>query len=254
VQSILWLNEFLNRRAPVVKKILHGVMPHDLRTKFAERKFTLTIEDKDYSRTFTNIHSKNWWGSSESVSGYGSQLNRTVTIRRELPKWMAAAGIRSIFDAPCGDYNWISDIIKTSDVVYRGGDIVTEIIRSNHSQFAVADRVSFDVFDILKDPLPEADAWLCRDVLFHFPNDAVAAVLDRFCSSQIRYLLTTHFSNTAEHKDIRFGGYRPVNLCRPPFNWPAPSTLIFDGDGGSESDRYLGIWQNPRFGSAAPKI
>jgi hypothetical protein len=254
LQSILRFNEFLNRRAPIAKKILRAAMPHSLRARFAERKFALTIEDKDYARTFANIHSKNWWGSTESVSGYGSQLNRTVTIRHELPKWIAAAAIRSVFDAPCGDYNWMADITKASDVIYRGGDIVEEVVRSNNSQFAIPDRVSFEVFDILKDPLPGTDAWLCRDLLFHFPNDAVTTVLDRFRKSRIRFLLTTHFSNTMEHPDIRFGGYRPVNLCRPPFNWSAPVRLIFDGDGGSEPDRYLGIWENPGLVSSNSRI
>lgn len=220
-------------------------MPKGIRTKFADKKFSLTIEHESYSETFANIHSKNWWGSLESVSGYGSQLNRTVTIRRELPEWINATGIGSLFDAPCGDYNWINDVIRSSDIKYLGGDIVEEIVRANNSKFASADQISFVVFDILKDTLPHVDAWLCRDVLFHFPNDAVASVLERFRQSSIRYFLTSHFKDTKQHPDIKFGDYRPVNLCRPPFNWPEPCALVFDGDNGSEADRYLGIWENP---------
>jgi hypothetical protein len=249
MQTVLRINELLNRRAPILKKIIRAIMPHGVRSKFAARKFSLTIEDEDYSKTFSNIHSKNWWGSHESVSGCGSELNRTVTIRRKLPGWINVNGIRSIFDAPCGDYNWMSDVIKTANVRYCGGDIVEEIVRTNNSKFATTDQISFAVFDILQDTLPDVDAWVCRDVLFHFPNDAIAAVLKRFHQSKIRFLLTSHFKNTHEHPDIKFGGYRPVNLCRPPFNWPEPSILIFDGDNGAEADRYLAIWQNPTVGS-----
>jgi hypothetical protein len=97
----------------------------------------------------------------------------------------------------------------------------------------------------LKDPLPKVEAWLCRDVLFHFPNAAIQTALERFVKSDIRFLLTTHFEKTIEHPEIEFGEYRPVNLCRPPFNWPPPSHLIFDGD-EDDGDRYLAVWRNPR--------
>lgn len=244
MKSILWLNEALNRRAPMAKKVIRALMPKEFQSRFAAEKFTLTIEDKDYAKTFSNIHSKNWWGSQETASGFGSQLDRTVTVRRELPVWFAATGIRSIFDSPCGDFNWMNGVINSTDVKYLGGDIVNDIVSINNARFAAAGRISFMVFDILQDALPETDVWLCRDVLFHFPNDAVAAVLARFHQSGIRFFLASHFKDTTDHPDIRFGGYRPVNLCRPPFNWPEPSMLIFDGDGGSEPDRYLGIWEN----------
>jgi len=250
MKTILWLNEAINRHAPIAKKVIRVLIPKELQSRFAAKKFTLTIEDEDYAKTFANIHSNNWWGSLESVSGYGSQLNRTVTIRRELPAWIKAAGIRSIFDAPCGDYNWMDGVVRSSRVQYLGGDIVGGVVGANNTKFAAADEIAFVVFDILQDTLPEADAWCCRDVLFHFPNDAIATVLTRFRESNIRFLLTSHFKNTTNHPDIRFGGYRPVNLCRPPFNWPEPSMLIFDGDGGSEADRYLGIWENPNASQA----
>jgi hypothetical protein len=248
MNTILWLNELLNRRAPAAKTVIRTLLPSILRTKFAQKKFDLTIQDESYTNTFINIHSKNWWGSKESVSGYGSQLSRTVTIRRELSAWIKATGIRSIFDAPCGDYNWMNEVIRASDVKYIGADIVKEIVRINNSKFAISGKVSFVVLDILRDPLPQTDAWVCRDVLFHFPNDAITTVLDRFRQSKIRFLLTSHFNDTSIHPDIRFGGYRPVNLCQPPFNWPPPSRLIFDGDDGAGADRYLGIWENPNSG------
>jgi len=38
----------------------------------------------------------------------------------------------------------------------------------NSARFA-DQKCSFIDMDIISDPLPRADAWLCRDVLFHFP-------------------------------------------------------------------------------------
>jgi hypothetical protein len=249
MKAILWLNEVVNQRAPTAKRLIRLLIPKRLQSRFAAKKFAMTIEDEDYAKTFTNIHSKNWWGSSESVSGYGSQLDRTVTIRRELPSWIKATAINSIFDAPCGDFNLVNAITQSTKVRYLGGDIVNDIVSTNNSRFAT-ERVSFVVFDILRDTLPDTDAWLCRDVLFHFPNHAIATILARFLESGIRFFLASHFTDTIDHPDIQFGGYRPVNLCQPPFNWPKPLILIFDGDGGSESDRYLAVWENPNVGAA----
>ena len=127
---------------------------------------------------------------------------------------------------------------------YLGGDIVAELVENNKDK--LCDRCQFMEFDIIKDELPHVDAWLCRDVLFHFPNAAIQTVLDRFIKSDIRFFLTSHFNGTRAHPDIKFGRYRKVNLCYPPFNWPQPSQLIYDGD-RQDGDRYLGIWENPKF-------
>ncbi len=43
----------------------------------------------------------------------------------------------------------------------------------------------------MEGPLPKADLWLCRDVLFHLPNKDVITVLANFANSEIPYLLTT---------------------------------------------------------------
>ena len=34
--------------------------------------------------------------------------------------------IKSIFDAPCGDLNWMQEILKTIDINYHGSDIVED--------------------------------------------------------------------------------------------------------------------------------
>jgi hypothetical protein len=242
--SILRVNDWLNSRAPGVKRIVRTLVPNGVRISFAERKFAATIASDDYSTVFRNIYLKNWWGSEESISGCGSELDRTASVRDGLTNWFKGQGITSVFDAPCGDYKWMKEVVARTGITYIGGDIVPELIASNVAENKDASK--FLVFDILKSPLPSAQAWICRDVLFHLPNAEVQRVLERFTSSDIRFLLTTHFENVTVHDDIPFGRYRPVNLCQAPFNWPRPSGLIFDGD-RKDKDRFLGIWENPRF-------
>jgi hypothetical protein len=106
----------------------------------------------------------------------------------------------------------------------------------------------FRTFDILANDLLEVDAWLCRDLLIHFPNAAAQLILKKFANSTIKYFLATHFEDTTEHPDIEYGKYRPVDLCRHP--WPQPVHLIFDGD-KTDKDRYIAVWRNPTLEASA---
>jgi hypothetical protein len=243
MKAILKINEWMNARAPIVKWILRLLIPIKMRKAFAARKFSAVVRGADYIQTFNNIYSTNWWGSKESVSGVGSELFRTMSVRAGFIRWLGQNNVSSVLDAPCGDFNWMLHVIEETDIVYIGGDLVADLISKN-CEIGGA-RTKFLVFDILVDPLPKVDAWLCRDVLFHFPNSAIETILKKFENSDIPFFLTSHFEKIARHLDIEFGGYRPVNLCAAPFNWPKPVHLIFDGD-KNEADRYLGIWQNPK--------
>jgi hypothetical protein len=244
LNTLLRLNDWLNAKAPWVKGGLRLIIPHKLRCYFADRKFELTIRHDAYDVTFQNIYRRNWWGSTESVSGCGSEVARAASLRNGLIEWIRNNKIRSLLDAPCGDFNWVEGVVKSAPITYLGGDIVSDLIVRNN-QKAPSD-CRFRTFDILADDLPEVDAWLCRDVLIHFPNAAIQLILRRFANSNIKYFLATHFQDTAAHPDIDFGKFRPVNLCRYPFNWPQPVHLIFDGD-KTNMDRYIGVWENPTF-------
>ena len=50
---------------------------------------------------------RNYWGNRESVSGDGSTLAYTHNLRHELAKFLRAFRVVSMFDAPCGDFNWM---------------------------------------------------------------------------------------------------------------------------------------------------
>jgi len=249
MKIVLRLNEWLNANSPLVKRVIRSIVPNKTRKIFAERKFAATIDNDSYDVIFRNIYLRNWWGSTESISGCGSEFRRTSSVRRGLIEWCMNNRITSIFDAPCGDFNWMKDVVRKANLIYHGGDIVSELIQKNVKNSD--DSYNFVAFDILNDSLPNVEAWLCRDVLFHFPNSAIERVLGRFKNSDIRFLLTTHFENITSHSDIDFGRYRPVNLCYPPFNWPRPLHLIYDGD-EKETDRYLGVWQNPKYHELSP--
>src|ERR1700739_2313082 len=56
---------------------------------------------------FQRIHDTNLWGAEASVSGLGSELDATATLRTELPALLRRLQVASLLDAPCGDAGWI---------------------------------------------------------------------------------------------------------------------------------------------------
>ena len=79
------------------------------------------------SYNFDEIYKKNLWRSKESRSGPGSEISRTKNIRIKIPKLIKDYNIKTMFDCPCGDVNWIS-LIFDKIPHYVGGDISKKVI------------------------------------------------------------------------------------------------------------------------------
>ena len=193
---------------------------------------------------FTWIYRKNRWASPESISGYGSELRETRVVRQALPLLVAAHGVRTVLDIPCGDCNWIKEI-DFGGRDYIGADIVADLVERNQVAFGARNR-RFVHLDVVRDPLPRADLVLCRDCLIHLPNAAVLQALRNIRRSGPRFLLTTTYSARPTNPDIVTGEWRPINLQAPPFALPAPLQLIseeWDWADGFHADKCLGLWE-----------
>lgn len=202
------------------------------------------LDTKNLSDRFSQIYSKNIFGGKESLSGEGSNLEQTAEIRRELPKLVSELGVRSIMDAPCGDWNWL----KASPFEveqYIGVDIVKELIEKNQHLFG-SNSTSFTCLNLAEDLLPRADLIFCRDCLVHLTYNDIHKVLANFKNSGSKYLLTTTFTNRDQNSDLIGDDiWRTLNLELPPFNFPKPLKLI--NEKCSEyhnqfSDKSLGLW------------
>jgi Methyltransferase domain len=189
-------------------------------------------------RVFSKIVEGNAWGSAESVSGPGSTLEYTENIRREIPTILRDRKIKSMLDAPCGDYNWARHLPRDG-ITYIGADIVPALIKANAKY--TDSTTSFRVLDIIEEPLVEVDLWLCRDCLFHLSNADIRKALANFRKSRIKYLLTTSHWQATANRDIKIGGFRLLNLELPPFSFPKPRAAITDFIDGYPP-RILGLW------------
>lgn len=195
-------------------------------------------------RVFEKIIESNRRVEDESVSGPGSCLAQTAEIRRLLPFLMAHLNIRSLLDAPCGDFNWLKHVRMALEE-YIGGDIVPALVEQNQKQFADNHRRYLHL-DITRDHLPQVDLILCRDCLVHFSLAEVTEALKNFKRSRSTYLLTTTFTGPRLNTEIATGEWRTLNLQLPPFNFPPPLRLINEKCtevNGLYSDKCLGLWR-----------
>ena len=174
---------------------------------------------------FQFVYHCNYWLDGESRSGPGSSLSQTSNIRKILPSLISRYPISVVFDAPCGDFTWMSQIVAAGSFKYIGFDIVPGLISSNKAKYSSVPGVEFRVSDITSSPFPSADIWICRDILFHLSNADIAALFCRFMESSIPYLLvTSHLRGSSElpavNSDIKTGSFRPIILSLPPFSFP----------------------------------
>lgn len=196
---------------------------------------------KTKEQIFSEYYETNYWGDEESKSGAGSSLAHTENIRRELPKLFSAHNVRSVLDAPCGDFNWFKDIQFAEPINYIGGDIVPKLIADLNTRYA-SDTRSFVHMDITKDTLPKVDLMMCRDVLFHLSYTDIKDFLANFKKSGIEWLLVTSNSESPKNSDITHGNWRPLNLNLPPFNFPTPRQVIEEYPDGNNIKKVIGLW------------
>lgn len=200
---------------------------------------------KSNKKKFTEIYDKSGFtGHGCPLSGIGSSLEQTGRVRERLPLLLTEYGIRSLVDAPCGDFTWMRKV-NLSGIDYHGLDIVKNVVEQNRSHYA-RENIRFDELDIVKQPPPCADLILCRDCLVHLSNRDVMKALSNFKKSSSTYLLTTTFVDREDNDNLVSGrGWRPLNLQKPPYNFPPPLTLINEGcteADGRFADKSLGLW------------
>lgn len=173
------------------------------------------------SDIFAKIYKENLWNNSETVSGDGSTINYTEELRNKLPTLIKEYNIQSILDAPCGDFNWMKEILPQLNVKYTGGDIVHELIEKVAKKYT-SENVNFITIDITTQKLPDADLMICRDCLFHLHPNMVEYFFKNFCKSNIKYLLTSTFYNRNNEfqnvTKLRTGDFAKIDLFSEPYN------------------------------------
>jgi hypothetical protein len=219
------------------------------------------LRSRDFQREvrFTRIYKNNSWRDEESVSGAGSTLKYTKNLRQELPSVLSDHSIRSLFDAPCGDLNWMKQFLSDFEITYVGGDIVQPLIESLNSQYS-NERTSFIHIDLVKDGFPKADCMICRDCLFHLSYADTRSLLQNYVDSETSFLLTSTHTNAAHFSnrdlDLDIEAFRLIDLFSTPYNFPNDPLARIDDWIPPWPERQMCLWSRnqviealSRFGS-----
>ncbi len=191
------------------------------------------------ARVFEEIYAQNTWGCSETSSGPGATRGATLAVVQFLQQFIQDKGLRSLLDAGCGDANWVCESTGALQY-YFGVDLVDVMIANNSRLHGWRKGHFFSVANICRDPLPVAEAILCRHVLTHQPNTEIRAALNNFVASGATWLICNGY-DAADNRDTQVGHWRPIDLTKMPFNLPEPEQKIRDGAGG-----WLGAWSIDR--------
>jgi hypothetical protein len=207
------------------------------------KKVYKDLVGKSSEEIFTSFYEKNHWRDEQSKSGPGSSDFETKHIRAILPSLIQELNVNVLLDVPCGDFNWMK-FIDLGNCDYIGADIVKELITINQNKYGNPKRKFFSC-DLTKDELPYADLILCRDCFFHLSFEDIFAAIENLKASKSKYLLTTTHPDTRENFPIVTGGYRSLNMCLEPFNFPTPLKLIYErrDAGFADTDKCIGLWK-----------
>ncbi len=186
-------------------------------------------------QVFDDIYARSRWGTNggdAGTSGFGSTLASTVMYRTFLEHFMKELGIKSVVDAGCGDWEF-SQAIDWSGIDYKGYDIVASVIESDRARFGKPN-IQFFAANIVDADLPPADLLIVKHVLQHLPNAAVTKFLAQL--PKYKHVLIVDSVNagtlSGKNTDIAAGGFRELDVTRPPFDVRGVKVLTY-WDGGN---------------------
>lgn len=182
---------------------------------------------------FTAAYEYNLWSGRESRSGTGSDKVETREVVPALISWLKDNEIKSMVDLPCGDMNWMPEVLDAVSIDYTGCDIVPEIIKENRKRYP---QYNFRILDAVTNAPVEAEVIFCRDMLGHLEDDEVKACLANFAESGAQWLITTTFPQIHTKREIVTGSWRPINMEH--FGLMADGMLPDNPAGG----KFLGIY------------
>jgi hypothetical protein len=217
-----------------------------------------TLQSAKRKKKFQGIFKNRSWGSSETVSGAGSEMRYTGNIRKLVGFVLENFPVKTMVDSPCGDCNWQWAIPGLENITYLGVDIVDEIIKQNRVKYANMSHMRFETVDFSVEPFPvKPDVVMCRDMLQHNSFDAAFKAIMKIEDSGARFLLTNWHHHPLQsskdsmdwNQDITPGGYYKIDVMIHPFNFSKPLMFICEGPNGVSSDgKCMGVFKLPVLG------
>ncbi|KAL3695773.1 hypothetical protein R1sor_009849 [Riccia sorocarpa] len=233
------------------KEIPHGQPLARCLTKRQEEveQVIRNMETKERSSAFEKIFAEDYWGGGESRSGPGSRRDYTENVRKLIALALKTYGVQELLDAPCGDVNWQPLIPGFGSIKYTGFDIVPPLIDRNRVTFKDRPNMTFVRVDFTNTPVEDMvhpDLIVCRDAIQHNTLKDGLRGLINLENTGAKYIITNWHSPSRPNRNIKFGGYYPIDIFTPPFNFSHPEMFISEGVGGvNPGGKFAGLWKLP---------
>jgi len=183
---------------------------------------------------FARIYEANEWGDG---SGPGSRRASTKPYRQVLERILFNRRIRRVVDLGCGDWRF-SRLVNWSGIEYLGIDVVPQVIKSDLAQYS-SHNVHFRCADFRSRPLPDAELYILKDVLQHWPTGQILSFLKRMAGKQMLITNTVWHGALPVNTDISAGEYRPLDLLGHPFHLRNAKIVLEYFDGREDYKRVL---------------
>ncbi len=215
----------------------------------------MTETSKD---SFSKIYDRHTW-LGQSLSGPGSDADRTIEFRSLLERFLTHQNIQSVVDLGCGDWSY-SRMINWGRIQYTGIDVVESVIERNQIQYAKSN-ISFLCADAANQNIPMAGLLIVKEVLQHLPNKDILSILAKARS----YPFAIFINDISHHirgswkqlwrwrpmcptnTDIGPGGYRLLALREPPFLLNATHMLTYENKYKARRwEKEVLLWTRPK--------
>lgn len=169
------------------------------------------------------------WGGSGSDLFYSGEGSHEPSLVEPYIKAIIEFldGFKSpitLSDLGCGDFNIGKQIVNKVGL-YHAIDIVPELIARNKQLFKF-DNLKFQILDISKDQLPQADCVIIRQVFQHLSNNEILDTITKL-NSYNYVIITEHIPDSdftpnidiISGRGIRLTKKSGVDITKPPFNF-----------------------------------
>jgi hypothetical protein len=185
-------------------------------TAWTIQQNNFVAKEQVMEQAFSKIYRDNVWGGS----GPGSTPEYCAPFAGFLVDYIKSHSVKSVCDLGCGDLQWAPSVVDATDVQYIGLDCVRSLIDRHGAAHCCDDRYEFQHADLSQSKsFPEADLYIIKDVLQHWPSDDVATWLNNFFGARpSARLLVINCVGQRGDRVLDVGGWAPLDHDKYPMS------------------------------------
>ena len=177
---------------------------------------------------FNKIYTQNKWGF---LSGTGSFSSLSQEYIQFIKNYIQTHSIQSVVDLGSGDFRLSREIFLDNNIHYWGIECVEFLVNILSGIYKNNINIEFKCFDFFKNKenIPNADLFIIKDVLQHWPNFYIYSFLDYLVSSNKtkNIIIVNSFQQEFEEEDIyKIGEWRGLSAIFLPLKKYNPEILL----------------------------